>query len=55
MMANTQCDLLLIDKDALEKIFAADPLSARRVCVSVLKDFEKRDLQVSTQSLQPPP
>ena len=38
-----RCELLVIDKDALEVLFSADPLSARRICFSILKGWRERD------------
>ena len=43
LRAESTCDLLNLDKESLESIFSADPLSARRVCVSVLEGFQERD------------
>ena len=49
-VAHTHCELLTIDKSDLRRLFAADPLSASRICKTVLRDHNKsektRDLAV---------
>lgn len=46
-VAHTQCSILTIDKSDLLKLFAADPVSASRLCKRVLQDHE-RDSKMRT-------
>lgn len=47
-VAHTACEMLVISKADLEQLFAADPVSARRFCHSVLREplaqFKRRSL-----------
>ena len=43
--AHTQCELLVIDREALEIVFRHDVISAQRICTAVVRGFRERDMR----------